>query len=88
MTASPTWETAYPGARYHRLMPRLGKKKALVALEHSLLTALWHMLTQDTEYADLSGGYYARCAPERAMHLTRQAHALGFTVHFNPTQTA
>ncbi|MFF3517507.1 transposase [Streptomyces sp. NPDC002573] len=40
MAASRTRETTYPGARYHRLVPRLGKKKALVALEHTLLTAV------------------------------------------------
>ncbi|MFF4829351.1 IS110 family RNA-guided transposase [Streptomyces sp. NPDC001312] len=46
MAASRTRDRTYLGARYMRLMPRLGKKKALVALEHSMLTAVWHMLTQ------------------------------------------
>lgn len=32
MAASRTRETTYLGARYHRLVPRLGKKKALVAI--------------------------------------------------------
>jgi hypothetical protein len=30
---------------HQRLAPRLGKKKTIVALEHSILTAVWHMLT-------------------------------------------
>ncbi|MGW7825043.1 IS110 family transposase [Streptomyces puniciscabiei] len=89
MAASRTKETTYLGARYHRLMPRLGKKKALVALEHSILTAVWHMLTHDAEYADLGGDYYTKYDPERAMRrLTRQANALGFTVRFDPIEAA
>ncbi|MDX3764029.1 IS110 family transposase [Streptomyces sp. AK02-04a] len=89
MAASRTKETTYLGARYHRLMPRLGKKKALVALEHSLLTAVWHMLTHDAEYADLGGDYYTRHDPERALRrMTRQANALGFTVRFDPIEAA
>lgn len=89
MAASRTKEATYLGARYHRLVPRLGKKKALVALEHSILTTVWHMLTHDTEYADLGGDYYAKYEPERPMRrITRQANALGFTIRFDPIQAA
>ncbi|WP_329536261.1 transposase [Streptomyces sp. NBC_01450] len=52
MAASRTRETTYLGARYHRLVPHLGKKKALVAIEHSILTAVWHMLTDGVSYQD------------------------------------
>lgn len=87
MAASRARATTYLGARYHRLVPRLGEKKALVAIEHSLLTAVWHMLTDDVSYHDLGGDYFTRLDPERAMRrLTRQANALGFTVRFNPIE--
>jgi hypothetical protein len=67
------------------LVPRLGKKKALVALEHSILTAAWHMLADDVDYHDLGGDYFIRLDPERAMRrLVRQANALGFTIRFDP----
>jgi transposase len=89
MAASRTRDTTYLGARYLRLMPRLGKKKALVALEHSTLTAVWHMLTQDTAFHDLGGDYYAQHDPERALRrITRQANALGLTVRFEPIEAA
>lgn len=89
MAASRTKEKPYLGARYHRLAPRLGKKKALVALEHSMLTAVWHILTDNVPYADLRGDYYAKHDPERAMRrLTRQANALGLTVRFDPIEAA
>ncbi|WP_345127848.1 transposase, partial [Streptomyces chiangmaiensis] len=87
MAASRTRERTYPGARYMRLMPRLGKKKALVALEHTLLTAAWHILTNDAPFQDLGGDYYTKHDPERALRrITRQANALGLTVRFEPIE--
>ncbi|MET7778155.1 IS110 family transposase [Streptomyces mirabilis] len=89
MAAGRTRETTYLGARYHRLIPRLGKKKALVAIEHSIMTAVWHMLTADVGYCDLGGDYFTRLDPERAMRrLARQANSLGFTVRFDPIEAA
>ncbi|CCC42720.1 Transposase [Mycobacterium canettii CIPT 140060008] len=89
MAAVRTKDTTYLGARYQRLAHRLGKKKALVAIEHSILIAVWHMLTDDVDYADLGGDYFARLDPELAMRrIVRQANALGFTVRFDPIQAA
>jgi transposase len=67
LAAARTKDTTYLGARYRRLIRRVGKKKALVAVEHSILIAVWHMLTNDVEYTDLGGDYFARLDPERAM---------------------
>jgi len=89
MAAARTKDDTYFGARYRRLAPRLGKSKAIVAIEHSILTAVWHMLTDDVDYHDLGGDYFARLDPERAMRrIVRQANALGFTVRFDPIQAA
>ena len=78
---------SFLAARYRRLVGRLGKLKALVAIQHSLLTAVWHMLTNNVGYNDLGSDYYTRLDPERAIRrLTRQANALGFTVRFDPIQ--
>jgi transposase len=89
MAAARTKDTTYLGARYHRLAPRLGKSKAIVAVEHSILTAVWHILTDDIDYHDLGGDYFARLDPELAMRrIVRQANALGFTVRFDPIQAA
>jgi transposase len=89
MAAVRTKDTTYLGARYHRLAHRLGKKKALVAIQHSILIAVWHMLTDGVDYTDLGGDYFARLDPELAMRrIVRQANALGFTVRFDPIQAA
>jgi hypothetical protein len=58
-------------------------------LAHSILTAAWHMLTDDVDYHDLGGDYFARLDPERAMRrIVRQANALGYAVRFDPLHAA
>jgi len=44
-------------ARYHRLAARRGKKRAIVAVAHSMLVSAWHMLTHQQPYRELGGDY-------------------------------
>ncbi|MCV7152440.1 IS110 family transposase [Mycolicibacterium pyrenivorans] len=89
LAAARTRDSTYLGAKYRRLAPRIGKQKAIVALQHSILAAVWHMFTDDVDYQDLGGDYFARLDPERAMRrIVRQANALGYTVRFDPIQAA
>ncbi|MEV1069810.1 hypothetical protein [Streptomyces sp. NPDC050263] len=53
-------------ARYKRLTSRRGPIKALVAVEHSIIIAVWHMLSDNVPYHDLDGDHFARQDPERA----------------------
>jgi hypothetical protein len=63
--------------------------KALVAIEHSTITAIWHMITTDSPYHDLGGAYFAQRDPERATRRAiTQLNQLGFTVTLNPIDTA
>ena len=41
---------SYFRARYQRLLPRTGKKRAVVAVAHSLLTLIYEMLSTKTPY--------------------------------------
>jgi len=85
MAASRTSERTYLGARYARLVPRLGKQKTIVAVEHSILIAVWHMLTDNVDYQDLGGDFFTKRNPERAIRrIIRQANELGLTVRFDP----
>ena len=85
MAAGRTRERTFLGARYARLVPRLGKQKTIVAIEHSILTAVWHILTEDVDYQDLGGDFFTKRDPERTLRrITRQANALGLTVRFDP----
>ena len=62
-------------AQYDRLVVRRGKNRAKVAVAHSMIVAIWHMLKYDTEYKDLGGDYYNRFNKEKkiSMHLKKLA---------------
>ncbi|WP_375140444.1 hypothetical protein [Brevibacillus sp. HB2.2] len=42
----------YMSARYWKLSSRRGKKRALVALAHKLLTIMYHLLSNKESYID------------------------------------
>ena len=72
--------------RYWRLVRRIGKKKALIAVAHQILVVVWHMLTTNTPYQDLGDDWYQKQAdPQRRIdHLVRQLQALGKDVTLTP----
>ncbi|MEV0804684.1 IS110 family transposase [Kribbella sp. NPDC050281] len=71
----------YYGARYRRIASRRGPKKANVAIQHSMLTAIWHMATTGTLYTDPGADYYTRLNPERTRtRAIRQLQAMGYRV--------
>ena len=71
----------YLQAQYQRLRPRRGHKKALGAVKHTVICAVWHMLTTGEIYHDLGAGYFTRRNPERrTKRLIRQLEQLGHTV--------
>jgi hypothetical protein len=57
--AAHTRET-YLAAQYWRLARRIGKKKAAVAVGHSILVIAWHLLAYDCDYHDLGGDWFGR----------------------------
>jgi transposase len=71
----------YLEAQYRRLKPRRGHKRALGAVQHTILTAIWHMLSTGELYHDLGGDYFTRRDPERqTRRLLAQLKRLGHTV--------
>jgi transposase len=86
--ASRTKDT-YLQARYKRLTARRGPLRALVAIEHSIITAVWHMLTDHVAYHELGGTYFTQRDPERATRRAiNQLNQLGYTVTLNPRENA
>lgn len=73
-------------ARYWRLTHRIGKKKALIATAHQILTISWHLLAENTDFNDLGGDYYQhKPNPERRInYLVHQLEALGHHVTLTP----
>ena len=71
----------YLAAQYHRLLARRGKKKATVAVGHTILVIACHLLTGETGYRALGGHYFDerdRGLLER--RLVRRLEGLGYKV--------
>jgi hypothetical protein len=78
--AAHTHDT-YLSAQFWRLARRIGKKKAAVAVAHSILVSCWHLLTDDHDYDDLGGDYFTRRNVDRQRdRLIQQLHGLGYRV--------
>ena len=72
----------YLSSQFWRLARRIGKKKAAVAVGHSILVICWHLLTNDADYDDLGGDYFVRRG-NTARHqdrLVEQLQQLGYHV--------
>jgi transposase len=71
----------YLNAQYQRVRARRGANKASLAVAHSLLVAVWHMLQTGETYLDPGGDYYTRRHPARTTRrLVAQLERLGHTV--------
>lgn len=75
------------GERYRRIGRRRGKKKAIVAVGRSILTVIWHLLSEDdVRFHDLGSDFYDnRISPDRKKrnHI-RQLESLGYKVTLEP----
>ena len=83
--ASHTKNT-YLNAQFWRLARRIGKKKAAVAVAHTIVVSAWHMLTNGVTYHDLGADYYERRngTEHETRRLVRRLEALGNTVTVAP----
>ena len=74
-------------AKYRRIASRQGRMKALVAVEHAILIAVWNMLTNGTFYQDLGGDYYTRLKPEKYKNRAiKQLREMGYDVTLAPVK--
>jgi transposase len=84
--AARTKET-YLNAQFRRIASRRGKKRAVVAVSHTLLVAIYHMLRTSTPYRDLGPQHFQRLNPERlTRHHVTKLQALGYTVTLTPME--
>jgi len=74
-------KNTYLASQYRRLVGRRGKKRALIAVGHSLLVIFYHMLKNGTTYADLGGDFFDRLEPERlTRYYVKRLESLGHKV--------
>ena len=73
---------SYLQAQYRRLAGRRGKKRAVIAVAHTLLEIFYHLLKNPTfEYRDLGGNYFDTLDPQRlCRHLVKRLESLGYQV--------
>lgn len=76
---------SYLSAQYHRLVPGKGKKKAAVAVSHSMLVCIYHVLQKETAYRDLGTDYFLRRNQEATKRrCLRQLEQMGYAVALQP----
>ena len=75
----------YLAAHFRRLAARRGKKRAAVAVAHSILVIAYHMLRNGTEYRDLGGDYFdRRNKAQLQRNLVKRLEGLGLQVKLEP----
>jgi len=87
--ASRTKDT-YFSAQFHRLRARRGDKRAAVAVAHSILIVVYHLLAEpEAVFTDLGGDYFLKRNPEQEQRrAVRKLETLGFTVTLTPVAAA
>lgn len=76
---------SYFGAQFRRIAKRRGDKRAIIAVAHSLLTVVYHVLRNGVLYEDLGADYFDRRSPKRhTQYHVRRLTELGFTVTLEP----
>jgi transposase len=80
---------SYFHAQFHRLQRRHGPKKAICAVAASMLTDIYHMLKDGTDYQDLGADHFDRRSKQsKTNRLVKQLASLGYHVQIKPLADA
>jgi len=75
----------YLGQQYHRIAARRGKRRAAIAVAHTILVAVYHILARGTAYEDLGPQYFdARDRQRATQRLVRRLSSLGYIITLEP----
>jgi transposase len=78
---SATRTKTYLAAQYRRLAARRGKKRAILAVAHSILVMAYHMLNRKEPYREAGVDYFDRFRSEEvAKRLLKRLQSLGYEV--------
>lgn len=70
---------AYFSVQYQRIAARRGKNRATLAVAHSMLIAIYHMLRSNVPFRDLASDYYDSFNRDRKIHgYLKRLKALGW----------
>jgi transposase len=88
MSAERSRDT-YFAALYRRITSRRGPSKALSALGHAMLIAIWNMLAAESYFTDPGGDYFTRLDPNKAKNRAiAQLERMGYAVTLDPLAVA
>jgi transposase len=83
--AAKTKQT-YLAAQYQRLAARRGKKRALIALGHTILIIVYYLLMRKQPYQDLGTAYFDKVEQHRVQQrLVHRLERLGYQVSLQPS---
>jgi transposase len=86
--ASKTKHT-YLAAQYRRIAARRGKKRALIAVGHTILTIVYTLLTRQHPYQELGAAYFDQREQHRVeRRLVQRLERLGSQVSLQPRALA
>jgi transposase len=72
----------YLSALYYRLAARRGKKRAIMAVAHSIVVSVFHRLSRNQPYRELGANYFDEHQRQHVVdRLTRRIERLGYHVH-------
>lgn len=79
-------KNSYLAAHYHRIAGRRGKKRAIMALAHSILVIAYHIIQRREPYRELGHDYFdERKRVTTANRLARRLERLGYQITFQPS---
>lgn len=79
-------KNSYLAAHYHRIAGRRGKKRAIMALAHSILVIAYHIIQRREPYRELGHNYFdERKRVTTANRLARRLERLGYQITFQPS---
>jgi transposase len=82
-------KNSYLASQYRRIAAHRGRKRALIAVGHSILVIYYHMLKTGSTYADLGGDFFDRLEPQRlTRYYVKRLERLGHKVTLETGVTA
>jgi transposase len=75
----------YLAAQYRRIAARRGKKRATMAVAHSILVIAYHLIQRQEPYRELGANYFDQQRPEVTTNrLVKRLEKLGYQVSLQP----
>lgn len=78
----------YLASQYRRIAARRGKKRAIIAVAHSILKIAYYLILRQEAYQDLGGDYFEQQKPEATKkRLVKRLEKLGYQVSLSSKET-